>query len=227
LADVQHDVARVGSPPRLSPQLELRDEVSLRLSGERWVGWPDPLTLLAVAGGAGREPTRRIAAMVQGRGQLAPARRARRPGGCHRGVVVGHCAPLAAGEFLGDVTHLRMTAPAVSIGDQLPFEISRIDPGEPRREGAVAFAGKAVAGDAGVLRAGARAAQRDELPGSGKPFGRFHRCRTAARRRERARYWTGEERSRHLPREPAPFAVGSGGVALRGNVRGNDCDVKA
>lgn len=92
-----------------------------------------------------------------------------------------------------------MTPPAFGVGDQLAFEIAGVEPGEPRRERAVAFTGEAVAGHASILRAGIGPAQRDEFAGRGEAVGRFHRTRRAARDGQQAEGVSEDEGSRHLP----------------------------
>ena len=82
-------------------------------------------------------------------------------------------------ELPGDVAHLRMVATAVGIGDQLPFEIAGVQPREARSESAVALAPKPMAGEAGVGRACARAAERHQFAGRAEAVGRFRRHRRA------------------------------------------------
>ena len=172
----------------------------MRLSGERRVGGPDPFALLAVALGAWRQPARRVAAMIQRGGQVDIRRARRWRGHRHARVVSRHRPPFAAVELVRDIVHLGMVPPTVGISDQLPFQVPGVDPGKPWRERTVAFAGETVAGEAGVLGARARTAQRDQLAGRGEALGRFHRRGRAARDRDRAQDRPEKEDFRHLPK---------------------------
>lgn len=114
-----------------------------------------------MAGGAGEKPAARVAPVKQGeplswRGAECWDRQG--------GIISGHRPPFVGAQPLGDPAHLRMVAPVVSIGIELPLQIARIQAREARRPGAVAAAIKAVAGKAGVGRPGAGPAVCDDPP---------------------------------------------------------------
>lgn len=103
----------------------------------------------------------------------------------HGGIESGDGPPLSGIEPLRDPAHLRMIPAAVRISDQLPFQIAGVEAGEPRRAGAVAAPVQAVADDAGIGRAGLRAAQRNQLAGRGEAVARTGRDRIAGGQKSR------------------------------------------
>jgi len=155
-------------------------EIGCRLSGQRRVARAHAFALIPVALCTGGQAARGIARMVQREWSsllraIDLAREQR--------VVVGHRRAFGRPQPLGDPRHLRMLPPSIGIGDELAFEVARIQPGEARRADAVAHAVDPVAGEAGVLRPGTGARQRNQLAGFGKAVGRgvvHHRAATKA-----------------------------------------------
>ena len=112
-----------------------------------------------MAGSAGSEAARGIAAMIQ-------LQRVRRPGDRlepHSRVMMSDPLALVGAKLLGDPAHLRVVPAPIFISDQLAFEVTRIQPRQARSPRAVAASFEPVAGETGVGRAGGRAAQRDHL----------------------------------------------------------------
>ena len=68
------------------------------------------------------------------------------------GIVEGRCLAFAGFELTRDPAHLRVVAPPVGIGFQLPFEIASVQPGEARRAAAIPASVEPVAGEAGIAR---------------------------------------------------------------------------
>lgn len=177
----------------------------MRLTGERRIGGADTFSLLAMARGTGGQTASTISLMIEAGGHTARRRPDRADRGRHVRIVGSHCPPFATVELAGDIAHLRVAAPPVRISDHLPLQVAGVDPREPRRERSVAFAGEAVAGEAGVLGAPARTAKRDELAGRGQALGRIHRRGRAARGSEHA-----QEK-----KEPRHLAKGTGAPRCR------------
>lgn len=183
LADPKHDVARVGAPFGLSPEIELLGDVSGRLTGQRRIGRANALPLLAVARGTGDQSPRGIAFVIE--------RKARgRSGGARvvtqAGVMGGHGLALPVVELLRDPAHLLMVPAPVSIGFKLPFEISRIESRQARRASAVSPAVEPMAGEAGVVRPCRGAAERDDPAVFGEPVERPSLGRGTATEQPRA-----------------------------------------
>ena len=168
LADPKHHIARIGPPPALPPLLQLLGEVSGRLAGKRRVGGPEALALLAVAGRAAEKSAIRIALQPQPAWLLEGARFG---GERHPRIVKGNGPALSRVELLGNGSHQRMVPPPVGIGDQLPLEITGIDPSQPRDAAAVAASAEPVARYAGVGGAGRSSAERDQLAGGAETVG--------------------------------------------------------
>ena len=167
----------------MAPAIDLRGEVTWRLSGERRIGGARTLTSPSVAGGTRSQPAARIAGMIKPsrrRGCSSIAGRGERG---HRCIIDGYPPALACIELPGDVAHLRMVAAALRVGNQLPLEIAGVQPCEAWSEAPVALAAQPVAGEAGIGRTGTRAAQRYQLAGRAEAVGRFRRHRRACRQR--------------------------------------------
>ena len=182
LADPQHHVLRVVPPPRRAPSLELLGKVGGRLSGERRVGGADAFAGVPVAGGAWRQATRRVSAMVEGGRFCAlrcPGWRLRHKG--HVRIICGDRILLCGGQLACDPLHFGVLPPAARISLQLRRHIAAIKPGKAWSPGAIAATVRAVAGHAGPRRAGVPATQRDELAG-GREGVRRAAVDTAARR---------------------------------------------
>lgn len=130
-----------------------------------------------MAGGAGRQAARRVAPVVKreklGWHGTAGLRR-------HCGIVSGHGTAFLGAQLRGDPPHLRMIAPTVGIGFELPLQIADVEPREARGAGAVAASVEPVAGEAGIGRAGPGTAVRDHPPILGKAVERRGFRRRAA-----------------------------------------------
>lgn len=179
LADSQHDLARIAAAAPLPPQVHLLREVGGGLPRQRRIAWSCAFATHAVAGGAGLYAARGITPVVQGGGALErrQAHGRRRKGG----IVQGNGLLLAVGQPLGNPLHLRVLPPAVGIGAKLTLQVPGVEPGEPRRGGAVALAVQPMAGNACVPRARLCAAQRHQLAGGREAGGRGSRAVGAAR----------------------------------------------
>jgi cytochrome c2 len=112
-----------------------------------------------MAGGAGGQAARSIAVAVE-RQRLGSIGGRRGQG--EGGIMERHRLALVAAQPLSDPAHLEMRPAAVGIGLELALEIAGIEPGQPRRAGAVAAPVEAVAGEAGVARPGPGAAHGDD-----------------------------------------------------------------
>jgi mono/diheme cytochrome c family protein len=65
-----------------------------------------------------------------------------------------------------------MGAAPVGIGNQLAFEVARVQPGKAWSKRAIPFAGKSMAGDTGISRPRSRSAQRNHLAAGGEAIRR-------------------------------------------------------
>ena len=189
MADPKHRVAGVVAPLALAPQIELLGKIGGRLAGQRRVRGPNPLALLAVTRGARRQPPRRTPFVVERR---KSARTARPRAPAETCIVAGHQSAIRRLKPLGDPPHLRVIAPAVRIGLQLPFEITGMKSGEPGGAGAVAAPVESVTSEAGVCRARVRSAESDDSAVLAKPFERSGVALRAARQQESGRDGCGE-----------------------------------
>lgn len=135
------------------------------------------MSLLTVTCGTGGQPAKRIAAVIerQPRDPFLPQRRQRK-----RGIMKGHGLPLVATQPLRDPAHLHMGPPAIGIGLELAFEVSRIQPREPRRACAIAATVESMAGEAGVACPRLGATHGDYPPVFGKTVERGRLVRGAA-----------------------------------------------
>lgn len=170
LADPRHRIARIGAPAPLAPLFHLLGEIGRRLTGERRIGRPDPLAGGPVAGRTGRQATRWIAQVIQGR------RLRRRRGGIG---VEGQCRvierdghPFPRIQFPGNPRHLRMVPPSVRVCSQLPLEISGIEIRKPRSAGPVALSLQPMTSEAGVRGPRSGAAERYDAPVLAKAIAR-------------------------------------------------------
>ena len=98
------------------------------------------------------------------------------------GIMEGDGLALASIEPARDPGHLLMLAAAVRIGLHLPFEISRVQRRQPRHARAIAEPVQAVAGEAGIARPRAGAAERDQPSVLGKSVERSGLAVDAARK---------------------------------------------
>lgn len=185
LADPQHHVARIVPAARSTPPLELRREVAGGLSCQRRVGGSDTLAPLAMARGAGRQPARCIADMIERPGFAVGRGREGRPGRAKRAVESRYRPTLFRLQLAGDVAHLRVSSPAIGIGDKLTLEIAGIEAGKPRRSPSVTLAAQTVAGDTRIRGARPGTAQRDHLAARREALGRLRAHRGAGRQRDR------------------------------------------
>jgi hypothetical protein len=172
-ADTAHLAERIIVAFRLAPGVKLTGDIGGGLTGKRRVGGIAPAAN-TVARGAGREPARGIALVVE-----AGARRNSgfdRPGyRLPRCVESRHLRAVVVAELAGDCSHRRMLAATVRIIVELAVKIARIKPGEARRVAPVAFAFQSVTGEAGRLGARVAAAHGDRLSARAKPIGRCRR----------------------------------------------------
>ena len=111
-----------------------------------------------MAGGAGEQAAFRVTLIVEreklGGHGAAGLRR-------HRGVISGYGTAFLGAQLARDPAHLRMVAPAIGIGFELPLQIAQIQPRKARRARAIAASLKPMAGEAGIGRACLGAAVRD------------------------------------------------------------------
>lgn len=172
-ADTAHFAKRIIVASRLAPGAKLTRDIGGGLTGKRRVGGIAPAGG-TVTRGAGREPARGIALVVE-----AGARRISgidRPGyRLERRVVSRHFRAVVVAELAGDRAHRRMLAATVRIIVELAVEIARIEPREARRVAPVAFAFQSVTGEAGRFGARVAAAHGDRLSGRAKPIGQCRR----------------------------------------------------
>ena len=153
----------------MAPPFDLSGKIAGRLARKRRVGRTDALAGKAMAARAGRKPAPRVAAHVKdgcGRDWAGPR------GERHVGIEGGNRLSLARGEPRRDPAHLRVLPPAVGIGFKLPPEIAEVEVGEARGSRPVAAPVQSVAGEAGVPRPGASAAERYDLAGRTEACGR-------------------------------------------------------
>lgn len=116
-----------------------------------------------MATGAGREPARRVAATIESRSETFSFRR--RDGFVRKACVVeADREAFCRIQLSCNPAHLRMIAPPIGVGFELPLQISGIEPRKPRRAGSVALASQSMTGEAGVRRARTRTAHRYEPP---------------------------------------------------------------
>jgi hypothetical protein len=172
-ADAAHLAQRIIVAFCLAPSAKLTRDIGGGLTGKRRVGGIAPAAN-AVARGAGREPARGIALVVE----AGACRNSGfdRPGYRLPRCVEGrHFRAVVVAELAGDCAHRRMLAATVRIIVELAVEVARIEPGEARRVAPVAFAFQSVTGGAGRLGARVTAAHGDRLPGRAKPIGRCRR----------------------------------------------------
>jgi hypothetical protein len=116
--------------------------------------------------------------MVKGECGLSRSASRRRSRRLHF-IVTGDGSPLCGAELCGDVVHLRMMAAPVRIGDELSFEIARVEPRQSGCERSIVFAAQAMAGHAGVGGARIGSAERDEFAGCGEALAGLGRDRRA------------------------------------------------
>lgn len=149
--------------------LQLANKVFGGLPCERRVARSKPFAIFPVAGRAGDDAARGIAAMVEV--HRLPIRADSRGGG-HLRIMPGHCRPLSAAELPRDPAHLRVLPPSVCIGVELPLQITGVEPCKARRARTVAIPVETVAGEARVLRPRPGTRQCDHFAAGGEPFGR-------------------------------------------------------
>jgi hypothetical protein len=185
-ADVGHRAERVAVALARAPGAQLRGEVGRGLPGKRRIAASDPFSPRAVTGGTGLDAAFGVTFEVEdGRGTILDRaqylRRDRKPG-----VIGGKALPRGPIHPLGDPAHLRMTPLTPGEKLHLPREVPLIEAGEARDEIAVPLAAQAMAGDAGSLRAGSAAAQRNQLASRPETvFARFRSGTGGKRRHER------------------------------------------
>jgi len=85
----------------------------------------------------------------------------------------------------------------IGIGDQLALEVAGVEPGQPRRQRAIAFPCQAMAGDAGISGARTRAAQRNRLAIGGEAIGRHRGHRRTGSKAGRRGHEAQEKRASH------------------------------
>ena len=183
---MQHDIVGIVPARGAAPRLQLPGKIGGRLGAERRIGGPAPFAAKTVAGSAGGKTARRIARHIEPRRRprRSRARRERQP------RIIGRDA-LALGRVQprSDVAHLRMPSAPRRIIVQLPLEIAGVEACQPRRARTVAVAVETVAGEAGMLRPGITAAERDQLTGHGEAVrrGPFDRAAAAGERPQEPR----------------------------------------
>ena len=174
-----HRAERIAVALARAPGAQLRGEVRRGLPGERRVAAPGTLAARPVAGGAGLDSALGIAVKVEVGGSTIFDR----SGGFRRHrqlrVVTGEALACRPVHLLGYPAHLRMASLAAGEELHLPGEVTGIEPREARHQDAVALSAKAVTSDAGPLRTGIAAAQRDQLAGRLEAV--FDRLRRGAR----------------------------------------------
>jgi hypothetical protein len=182
-ADRQHGALRVVAPPAVAPAVDLGDQVGHRLACKRRIAGANALAGIAMADGAGLQPTGRIALVVKRR-----ARRIARPGGGgggrQAGIIGRYAGAIAGRQAPRHGVHHRVLPPPAGIVVELAVEIAGVAPGDARCVVAVAAAVEAVAGDAGMARAAVTAAQCDQLAGLAKGVGGRRRRGRASRREQ-------------------------------------------
>jgi hypothetical protein len=153
------------------PLVELFGKIGRRLRRQRRVARAIAFSLRTMARGAGRQASRRVAALIERRRAGIGDRRGR--GGRDRqgGIIGRNRLALFGAQLLGDRLHLRVMATTVTIGFELRFQIALVQSRQPRRACAVAAPVHAVTGDARVRRPRIAAAQRDQFAGRGKLIG--------------------------------------------------------
>lgn len=165
LADPNHPVQGVAAPLPDAPQVKLLGQIGRRLSGKGRVGGTKARTAIAMTGCAGDQSSLRISVVIE------PQRRqhagSRLEG--HGSVIGSHRMALAGLQVLRNPAHLRVVSPAVLISDQLRFNVAELQPGKTRRACAIPLAFQAVAGVAGIGRAGRGAAKSDKFAGTREP----------------------------------------------------------
>lgn len=181
-------------------------EIAGRLAGQRRIAEPPALAVRPMAARTGADAARGIAP--------APERRrdGQRPRRCgHRGkrrIIGGEPIARVPAQPLRDGVHLRVLAQAFRVEAELAHQIASIDPGQPRRAGAIPLAGETMAADAGILRARIAARQGKQLARSCERIGRPALGRAGGQREQ-------EKKSAHLRSEPLAAEVVPGGKRNR------------
>ena len=150
---------------------------------QRRVGGTEALSLFPMTGGAGEQAALRVALMVEGE---------KLGGHCavcldgHCGIINGDGPALLGAQLPGDPAHLRMIAPAIGIGFELPLQIADVETCETRGARAVAASVEAVTREAGVGRSCLGAAVRDHSAVLREAIERGRLGRRATRHKGRA-----------------------------------------
>jgi cytochrome c551/c552 len=174
-ADMRHRSLRIAIAFSSPPVSQLRLQIGRWLRRERWIAGPHPHPVAAVTFGAGNQIAPRISEVIESRDpgrtdrtrQAVIADGARHFGGDgHRGIMKRDLLARRPVQMVGYPGHLRMPSEARGEIVQLPGDITRVEPGEPRHEFAVALSVKTVTGDAGTARAGISARQRHQFAGA-------------------------------------------------------------
>ena len=169
MADPQHHIAGIVAPPGFAPLVELVGQIGRRLACKRWISRTKTLSVIAVTGGARLYPSARIAFMIKPQAlHLRDYVRLE----LHPRIMIGHRLALIGIELLRYPAHLRMIAATVRISIELPFDITGVEPRQPRRAGTISAPVESVTGEAGIFRACRRPAHRDHTPVFRKPVER-------------------------------------------------------
>lgn len=170
MADPQHLIPRVGPPLRPRPFPQLMGKIGRGLPGEGRKSRTEPLSPGAVTRGAGFDSPPWIANVKEPR---CRPRGISRLDERHGRIIVGDQLPIPRVQLFGDPAHLRVRSAAVRVSLELAHQIAGIERRQPRRSSAIALTLQSMAGEAGILRTRAPAAERNHLAAPRKAIDRL------------------------------------------------------
>ena len=151
-ADREHLAHAIAAPLARAPRLQLGGDISGRLTGERRIGGVPTFARSAVASSA--PLTVKLRSVCK-----------RRAGGRKGRIVRRNLGTIRPTEAPDDRAHFKMLPAAVGIVVHLAMEVPCIEPRQPGRQAAVAFAFQTVTRRAGMARPSVAAAKGDYLAG--------------------------------------------------------------